>query len=195
MSNVEPIRPGICGAKTRAGHPCTLPAGHGTDHVGHGNCKLHGGRTQNGRKNGAELALRAEGISLGISPDIEPQDLMLTAVRQAFGQVLVAQRFAEQNGDLITETGQRSIYWLMQSEAIDRAANVAKLALAAGIAERRVKLAERTAALIAGAFEAALSDLGVVLEDGQRAQLGRRVETHLLLLEQGEGEVVEGEAG
>jgi hypothetical protein len=31
-----------CGAKTRNGN-CKLPAGHGTNHVGQGRCKLHGG--------------------------------------------------------------------------------------------------------------------------------------------------------
>ena len=34
-----------CGAKTRAGHPCKRPAGAGTDHLGAGRCKLHGGAT------------------------------------------------------------------------------------------------------------------------------------------------------
>ncbi len=34
---------GICGARNRKGHPCKLPAGWGTDHVGQGRCKLHGG--------------------------------------------------------------------------------------------------------------------------------------------------------
>ena len=32
-----------CGAKTRKGTPCRRPAGWGTDHVGTGKCKLHGG--------------------------------------------------------------------------------------------------------------------------------------------------------
>ena len=32
-----------CGAKTRAGTPCKQKAGWGTDHVGQGRCKLHGG--------------------------------------------------------------------------------------------------------------------------------------------------------
>ena len=34
-----------CGATTRAGHPCKRPAGSGTDHVGEGRCKHHGGAT------------------------------------------------------------------------------------------------------------------------------------------------------
>src|SRR3990167_9158749 len=32
-----------CGAKTRSGGPCRQRAGWGTDHVGAGRCKLHGG--------------------------------------------------------------------------------------------------------------------------------------------------------
>ena len=32
-----------CGAKTRRGTPCKRPAGWGTDHIGKGKCKLHGG--------------------------------------------------------------------------------------------------------------------------------------------------------
>ncbi|MFW6437717.1 MAG: hypothetical protein ACOCZ7_01780 [Armatimonadota bacterium] len=38
----------ICGAKTRAGTRCELRAGWGTDHVGEGRCKLHGGKTPRG---------------------------------------------------------------------------------------------------------------------------------------------------
>lgn len=43
----------VCGAKTRQGTPCQLLAGWGTDHVGTGRCKLHGGnggaKPQHGR--------------------------------------------------------------------------------------------------------------------------------------------------
>lgn len=35
----------ICGAKTRAGTPCKQKAGWGTNHVGEGRCKLHGGKS------------------------------------------------------------------------------------------------------------------------------------------------------
>jgi len=44
-----------CNATTRDGDPCQLPAGWGTDHVGEGRCKLHGGSTvtPTGEDNGA----------------------------------------------------------------------------------------------------------------------------------------------
>lgn len=38
----------ICGAKNRSGQPCKRPAGWGTDHVGTGKCKLHGGASLKG---------------------------------------------------------------------------------------------------------------------------------------------------
>ncbi len=38
-----------CGAKTRSGTPCQLPAGWSTDHVGRGKCKMHGGAAGTGR--------------------------------------------------------------------------------------------------------------------------------------------------
>lgn len=40
----KPTTP-TCGAKTRAGTPCKKEAGWGTDHLGEGRCKLHGGAT------------------------------------------------------------------------------------------------------------------------------------------------------
>lgn len=40
-----PPPPGTCGALTRSGTWCSKQAGWGTDHVGQGKCKLHGGAT------------------------------------------------------------------------------------------------------------------------------------------------------
>jgi len=40
-----------CGARTKRGTPCQLPAGWGTDHLGEGRCKLHGGKST-GPRNG-----------------------------------------------------------------------------------------------------------------------------------------------
>lgn len=40
----------ICGAKTRSGKPCQYKAGAGTDHVGTGKCRLHGGASKGAPK-------------------------------------------------------------------------------------------------------------------------------------------------
>ena len=44
-----------CPATNRKKQPCKMAAGYGTDHVGAGLCKFHGGSTPAGRKNGAKL--------------------------------------------------------------------------------------------------------------------------------------------
>ena len=36
-------KPNLCGGECSDGTPCERPAGWGTDHVGEGRCKLHGG--------------------------------------------------------------------------------------------------------------------------------------------------------
>jgi hypothetical protein len=52
----------ICGADNRAGEPCKRPAGWGTDHVGEGRCKLHGGNAgaPEGNQNAAKHALNSD---------------------------------------------------------------------------------------------------------------------------------------
>lgn len=57
-----------CGARTRAGTPCQLRAGFGTDHVGEGACKYHCGCTPRHTERGRlhpeyKHGLYAEGLS------------------------------------------------------------------------------------------------------------------------------------
>lgn len=40
----------VCGGKTRGGGQCQRPAGWGTQHVGEGRCKLHGGASLRGEQ-------------------------------------------------------------------------------------------------------------------------------------------------
>lgn len=47
----------LCGAKTRNGSKCKYQAGHGTDHVGTGKCRLHGGASK-GAPKGNKNALK-----------------------------------------------------------------------------------------------------------------------------------------
>lgn len=52
----------ICGAKTRAGTPCRHEAGWGTDHLGTGRCKLHGGLSP-GAPKGNQYAVKTHKYS------------------------------------------------------------------------------------------------------------------------------------
>lgn len=57
---VTPSRP-VCGRPKRQGSgPCTRPAGWGTDHLGVGACKLHGGNTNSGRVRAARDLVQRE---------------------------------------------------------------------------------------------------------------------------------------
>ncbi len=58
MAAREKLKP--CGAKTHSGTKCQKPAGWGTDHVGSGRCKLHGGVVgkKHGPPKGSQNALK-----------------------------------------------------------------------------------------------------------------------------------------
>ncbi len=68
---------GLCGGKTRAGggHPCRRPAGWGTDHVGTGRCKLHGGSSLAGPASPAwshgKRSMYAKRLPARLQPDFE----------------------------------------------------------------------------------------------------------------------------
>lgn len=60
----------------RAGDTCTLPAGWGTDHVGLGRCKLHGGNTPGQRRRALTQAAEEDAQSVlahhGLAPVEDP---------------------------------------------------------------------------------------------------------------------------
>lgn len=75
----------FCGGrlKQREG-TCTQPAGWGTDHAGHGRCKLHGGSTPSHRAAAVEHAARAELARLNLPPVDDP----LSALAQVTAEVV-----------------------------------------------------------------------------------------------------------
>lgn len=163
-----------CGAD-RNGRICRLRAGHGTDHLGYGNCKFHGGLTPNGIVHAARL----EGAALAEEHNMEPHEALLMCVRLAAGEVAyftskVTQLEAEQitvrlersrtGENDYTETSNQhelNIWVRARHDAIDRLARYSKTALDAGVQERQVRLAEQFVADIAGVFDFVLSRLGV----------------------------------
>ena len=52
----------LCGAETRSGAPCKQPAGWGTEHVGRGRCKLHGGNAGRPVKHGRYSVKARQGL-------------------------------------------------------------------------------------------------------------------------------------
>ena len=96
----------ICGAKTRAGTPCQQKAGWGTDHVGKGRCKLHGGKStgpkdkiklkknKNAEKHGFFSKYLPE-ESLNIIQEIQdkdPIDILWDNIQIQYAAIIRAQR-------------------------------------------------------------------------------------------------------
>src|SRR4051812_569979 len=77
----------VCGARKRSGGLCTLKAGWGTDHVGFGSCRKHGGNTRNHRKQAEQEHLREAARKLGVPKDVDVETAMLDLIREAAGNV------------------------------------------------------------------------------------------------------------
>lgn len=182
---------GRCGAKTRKGTPCKLPAGHGTNHAGIGRCRRHGGASPQAELSGVIQLARREAVVMGRPLDIDPHEAILECIRISAGEVQYAsERIAELEeadavGAIVTtherplkyEKGEESAtetvteifhgqpaahIWIeVRHQAMDRLAKYSKTALDAGVDERRVRIAEAQAMMLAAAIRGILEDLGV----------------------------------
>lgn len=188
MTKPDPKADTHCGAETRAGTGCRRPKGWGTNHAGVGRCKLHGGASPQAEVSGVvHLAKREAGV-MGVPIDnLRPEEALLECIRITGGEVQYAsERIAElapdeavgpvvstrplkeekgaENPDLrVYEEGPPALHiWIaVRHQAMDRLVNYTKVAIAAGLEERRVKLAEAQGQLIAAAVQGILKDLGV----------------------------------
>lgn len=165
------------GRKANQDSHCTQPAGWGTDHVGYGRCKLHGGNTANGKAAAAKL--RAEDMveGYGLPVDIDPQEALLDELRRTAGHVhFMGQLVAKLNtdglagpvgtqgsteGKVFIPKHEQHVWITMYQEERRHLARVAKSCIEAGIEERRTQLAEQQGLLIAQVIKGVLKDLGV----------------------------------
>lgn len=103
-----------CGAKTRAGTPCRRPAGWGTDHVGEGRCKLHGGKStgapkgnQNAKKHGFfSKYIPQETLEImGMLEEKSPADLIWDQIMIQYAAIIRAQSimFVTDKDEMIKE--------------------------------------------------------------------------------------------
>lgn len=187
-----------CGAKkaNKDNEFCTHPAGFGTDHVGIGKCKFHGGCTPTGRGAAAKAAVRMKVAFLGdltAVEDLDPSDALLSVVRNTAAVVAWLQerlaawdredfepetvQILNKDGDvtgtkLVDEFGlQRSAYLSVYGEERDRLARSAKMALDAGIAERQVRIAEQVGGAVVQVLRGVVADLGFDPEDAKVQQI------------------------
>ncbi len=159
----------ICGARNRAGQPCQRPAGWGTE-SDVGRCKLHGGRSPNGRKHAATLSARQQLerlVAEPLTPEqyIDPIGALLHAVTEASMVVAYLREqvmeLEDWRGDILslakdgfpvpTSEEARAIVKLY-GEWHDRQVKAAKACAAAKIDERVVRLHEAQGARLDAAF-------------------------------------------
>lgn len=186
-----------CGARKRQGEgTCTQAAGWGTDHVGAGPCKLHGGATWAHRAAaGREIAQRAVS-TFGLPREVDPRDALLEEVHRSAGHVdwlrqqvadleagqvvwgpTEAKRSTGKDGDSLTQAAAVNVWVQLYNEERRHLVNVSKAAIAAGIEERRVRLAEQQGAALAGVIRGILTDLD--LTPAQAALVGEIVPRRL----------------
>jgi hypothetical protein len=179
-----------CGGRKRdgSGTTCTLPAGWGTDHVGIGACKLHGGKTPNHQTAARMEMARQAVVTYGLPREVAPDVALLEEVHRTAGHVAwlgevvagldqdditwgLAEEVDKGSGEFtgVDSTNKAGVNVWVQLYQVERKhlAAVCKDALAAGIAERQVQLAEQQGALLAGVIGRVLDALGLSLAQQQ----------------------------
>lgn len=172
-----------CGTIKSNGEPCKQAAGLGTDHFGWGKCKFHGG-TSKALTIAAHRQMATESVRiLGLDVKIDPSRALLEELWRTAGHIQWIRDEIEKLGgadSLLTLTAlgykPRAFMEIYQKER-SHLAKVAAMALAAGVAERQVKIAEEQGALVAQAIKAILGDLGLTEE--QTAAAPSIVRRHL----------------
>jgi hypothetical protein len=190
------------GAKGRGGRPCGNPAGKKTDHLGFGQCWLHGGNTPNGKAAAERMRLEAEQAALEatarrycVPVDMDPRDGLLEEVARAAGWlrywdqrvndlepeelagVLKKGRQYGSNSqghvNVTTWEAGNHVVVLTWERARRDFVKVCKDAAQAGVEERRVKLAEEQGALLAEVVRAVVDGLGRSLDEPEVEQVVR----------------------
>lgn len=181
-----------CDARTKSGTRCRREAGWGTNHLGAGACKLHGGRTQSGELYGAkQLATAYAAERFGLS-GLQPTDALLMCIRDTAGFIAYCKmQLAGVEADKLLVNGERTAWLRLQQDRTKDLAHFSKMALDAGVAERMVRLAENMGRLLAAAFAQAIDPLD--LSDKQRQEVVRRFGAAVAELEQADPEVLEGQ--
>lgn len=171
----------LCGASKKNNRgKCRAFAGQGTQHLGLGRCKYHGGATPAHNRSAVVAQAKQEMVMLGAPIDVEPHQALMGVLRATAGHVQWLAREVQRLGAL--EDGESKALVSLYSDERDRLARVAKACLDAGIAEAHVKLAEEQTEMVGSLISAVIEDLA--LTPKQRNLVGPAIRRHLTELSQ-----------
>lgn len=162
---------GRCNARTRGSGLCKRGAGQSTEHPGIGNCNLHGGSTPNHIR-AAEKVIAVRAVATyGLPIEIDPREALVQEVYRTAGHVAYLadrvraidpddlvwgktseadQQATEFPGVNTTRESKPNVWLVLYLQERKHLVDVCKTALAAGVEERRVKLAEQMGSQLAG---------------------------------------------
>jgi hypothetical protein len=176
--------------------PCRAGKGKGTNHVGWGRCKHHGGNTPAGiaaaQREMQEHTLREAMVTYGLPREIEPSEALLEEIARTAGHIDWLREQIERVGGervdslitgprlvktvegpagrvQITEVAAAVNLWLaLYQDERRHLVQVCRTALAAGVEERRVRLAEQQGNLLAQVIRSVLGDLELTPDQWSR---------------------------
>lgn len=161
-----------CGANGRSGRPCARPAGWGTDHVGVGRCKLHGGSTPSHQRSAAVILAEQACESLGIPIETDGITALTNRLWEAEGDLWFYREQVAALGIDITEVEEGGgefaasrrvphVLVTLYHQAQERSAKIAAECIKAGVEQRRLELDQARAAEVFRCVAEALKAMGL----------------------------------
>jgi hypothetical protein len=178
MTREERSTKALCGAKRRGGELCRLFAGQGTDHLGWGRCKLHGGSTPTQEKHVVKIQVQQRMLGLGDPPEdnVTALEALLTEMYATNAHVAWLRRqIADMSQAEIATVEGQAIVRLYDGER-DRKVRIARMAIESGVDQARVILMEKQCQLLGEALSRACDTAGLSAPLRQRVGAALREE-------------------
>lgn len=169
---------GKCNGKLSKGKPgrCTQKAGWGTEHVGIGKCKLHGGKTGTHNRHAQIKIAKAEAAKYGTPIEMGPAESLLAELARTHGWISF---FESQVGELrphdlvwgktrhkvggedrgSTHEAKPSIWFQLLQEQRKHLVAVIDSCTRSGVAEHMMRLAEDQGRMVAGVIQRSFASM------------------------------------
>lgn len=169
---------GKCNGKLSKGKPgkCKRPSGWGTEHVGIGRCKLHGGSTRTHNKSAQVAIAKQEAAKYGTPIEMGPAESLLAELARTHGWIAF---FESQVGDLkvnelawgqvrkkiggedrgSTYEAKPSIWYQLLRDERKHLVAVIDSCTRSGVAEHMMRLAEDQGRMVAGVIQRSFASM------------------------------------